>query len=139
MGNSEYDGDELMRTQPDGAELLKAAQRLLRETVIGQVDPEHKHALLMIINAMSIAERQLRAGNKHELQELSALHELLGQDADSADRDLFQSLLAANRELAKRIREGAADPGSPLRHGVRLHLLATSRQRVMESNPKYLK
>lgn len=128
-----------MRIQPDGAELLKAAQELLREILTGQAVSEHKHALLMIANAISIAERQLRAGDAHERQELASLEQLLGQSMPAEQGELKRSLLLANRVLAQRIREGAADPCAPLGDAIRSHLLVTTRQRVLESNPKYLK
>ena len=51
-----------MRERPDGRELLAAARRVLREKLLPQVDPALRHDLLMVVNAISIAERGLALG-----------------------------------------------------------------------------
>lgn len=119
-----------MRDRPRGDELLAAARKLLREQVLPALPAPHRHGLLMSLNAMSIAERQLQYGEQPERDEHAALHQLLGDTGLSAD--------AANRGLARRLRTGAGDPGQPQRAALLAHLRAAGRQRLLESNPKAL-
>jgi uncharacterized protein DUF6285 len=130
-----------MRDHPDGNELLATARKVLRESVLPLLPPERKHDALMIANAMAIAARQLERGDGPERQELAALAGLLG-DCHVAlaedGPDLRAALVAANRELSRRLREGAGDPDGPQRTALFAHLRSIARQRVAESNPKYL-
>lgn len=119
-----------MRDRPRGDELLAAARRLLREQVLPALPAQHRHALLMSLNAMSIAERQLQYGEQPERDELKALLQVLGESGLQAD--------VANRRLALRLRAGAGDPGQPQRAALLAHLRAAGRQRLLESNPKAL-
>ncbi len=119
-----------MREQPKGDALLACARRLLRDEVLPAVPGECKHALLMVLNAMSIAERQLRHGDAPEREELDELHALL----DDARLPLAES----NREFARLIREGAGDPGEARRGAVLTQLRAQAVRRLAESNPKVL-
>lgn len=119
-----------MRDRPTGEELLACARRVLREKVLPALPGENKHDLLMALNAMSIAERQLHYGEAPEQQELAALSALLGESlADPGE---------ANRYLSRRLREGGGDPGQPQRAELFAHLRAAGRQRLLESNPKAL-
>jgi uncharacterized protein DUF6285 len=129
-----------MRDHPDGAELLATAQKVLREALIPQLPAERKHDALMIANAMSIAARQLEHGDAPERHELAALSILLGQPTTTDDvSNLHAALIDANRELSRRLREGAGDPDRAQRGALFAHLRNVARQRVAESNPKYLK
>lgn len=120
-----------MRTRPDGAELLEAAQALLRERLLGDLPPQRKHEALMICNAMNIAARQLRHGELPEREELQSLQALL----ENGRLDL----LAGNRLLALRLREGLGDPGRSQRLKLLAHLRSSVGQAVAESSPEYLK
>lgn len=119
-----------MREQPKGEALLAAARQLLRDEVLPALPAERKHALLMALNAMSIAERQLHNGDAPEAEELAALRGLLD--------DTKVSLAEGNRRLARALRDGAGDPGSPQRTAIFAHLRAVGWQRLAESNPKAL-
>lgn len=119
-----------MRDRPTGEELLACARRVLREKVLPALPSEHKHDLLMALNAMSIAERQLHFGEAPERQELAALSALLDES--------FADPGKANRRLSSRVREGGGDPGQPQRTELFAHLRAAARQRLLESNPKAL-
>lgn len=123
-----------MRDQPDGASLLDTARRVLREELLPLLPAEQRHTALMVANAMAIAARQLRAGTLPEQQELVALCHLLADE----DKGQEPTLAVCNRALGQLIRQGAADPGMPLYAPVRAHLLAVARQRLAESNPRYL-
>jgi hypothetical protein len=119
-----------MRDRPTGEELLACARKVLREKVLPSLPADHKHALLMALNAMSIAERQLHYGQDPGRRELAALSSLLDEP--------FDDLGAANRSLAIALRNGEGDPGQPRRAGIFAQLRATGRQRLLESNPKAL-
>ncbi|NMG45275.1 hypothetical protein GPA22_16290 [Aromatoleum toluvorans] len=119
-----------MREQPKGEALLACARQLLREEVLPVLPAERKHALLMALNAMSIAERQLQNGDAPEAAELASLRNLLD--------DGKVALADGNRRLARALREGAGDPGSPRRDALFAHLRVAGRQRLAESNPKAL-
>lgn len=130
-----------MREQPEGDQLLEAARSLLRDELLPALPADRRHAGLMIANAMAIAMRQLRNGEDAERREIAALSRVLstppGDDTawlPPAERD---RLLLLNRQLCRLIRQGRADAGK-VRDSVRDHLLAVARQRVAESNPKYL-
>lgn len=119
-----------MRNRPTGEELLACARRVLREKVLPSLPAEHKHPVLMVLNAMSIAERQLHYGQAPEHRELVALSALLDEP--------FRELGAANRSLAIALRNGEGDPGQPRRAALLAQLRAIGRQRLLESNPKAL-
>lgn len=119
-----------MREQPRGDALLACARQLLRDEVLPALPAERKHALLMALNAMSIAERQLQRGDGPEAAELVALRGLLD--------DSGVSLAEGNRSLAQRIRAAAGDPGAAQRTALLAHLRAVARERLAESNPKAL-
>ena len=119
-----------MRDRPTGDDLLQCARKALRDEVLPSLPGEHRHLLLMVMNAMSIAERQLRYGEAPANEELAAIGRLLG--ADCGD------LSAGNRRLCDLIRAGRADPGQPQRAALLAHLRAVGRQRLLESNPKVL-
>ncbi|MDP2227209.1 MAG: DUF6285 domain-containing protein, partial [Moraxellaceae bacterium] len=73
-----------MREQPDGAELLAVARELLRKELLPLLPKDRAYEALMIANAMSIAERQLRAGDAPQHTEQQVLSMLLGEQADLA-------------------------------------------------------
>ncbi|NMG32486.1 DUF6285 domain-containing protein [Aromatoleum evansii] len=119
-----------MREQPKGDALLATARQILRDDVLPALPADRKYALLMVMNAMSIAERQLRNGDAPEVQELAELRELLD--------DSKASPAEGNRQLARLLRAGAGDPGAPQRAALFAHLRAAGRRRLAESNPKVL-
>lgn len=121
-----------MRDRPTGAELLDTARRVLREELLPLLPAEQRHTALMVANALAIAARQLRAGDAPEQEERAALGRLLGY------AEPLPGLDELNRELGRLLRAGGADPGTPLYQAVREHLHTVARQRVAESNPRYL-
>jgi hypothetical protein len=130
-----------MRIEPDGGGLLEAAQALLRSAIMPALPPEARHAALMIANAMSIALRQLRAGDGPERDELARLRTLLDDPSGSLPDDpatVRADLEQMTRRLAAHIRSGAADPGTALFDDVLTTLRESTRQRALESAPKAL-
>jgi hypothetical protein len=130
MGNLELDGAQLMREQPTGESLLQCARDVLKNNVLPLAQGDAKRDILMVMNAMSIAQRELQQGTAFEEQEKQLLATVLGEPVF----DVIQ----ANRDLAARIRAGVADPGSGEHAAVLSHLRAMGKNRLLASNPKIL-
>jgi len=130
-----------MRDQPRGEQLLASAEALLRDELLPALPAEKRQAGLMIARALGIAARQLHNGEAPERQELASLARLLAPASETSETSepaaLRQQLQLANRQLGQLIRSGAADTGAS-RTQVVQHLLQIARQRVAESNPRYL-
>lgn len=114
-----------MREHPDGAELLAIAREVLKRELLPLLPKDKQYDALMIANAMSIAERQLGAGEAPQQAERQALSQLLDQQGE---------LPELNRALAAAIRAGRLDNHAEAR---RL-LWESTLQRVRESAPKAL-
>ena len=67
----------MTQDRPSGAELLETAAHSLREEVLPAVPPEHRLTLLMALNAMGIAERELRDPDAPGESQSAALQGLL--------------------------------------------------------------
>jgi hypothetical protein len=130
-----------MRDQPRGEQLLASAEALLRDELLPALPADKRQAGLMIARALGIAARQLQNGEAPERQELASLSRLLASNHETNEINepaaLRQQLQLANRQLGQLIRSGGADAGVS-RTQVVQHLLQIARQRVAESNPRYL-
>ncbi|VWX37106.1 conserved hypothetical protein [Limnobacter sp. 130] len=120
-----------MREQPTGESLLQCARDVLKNNVLPMLQGDAKRDVLMVMNAMSIAQRELQQGTAPDEREQQALAQLLGEPVF----DVAQ----ANRELAARIRAGVADPESTECAAVLNHLRDVGKSRLLASNPKVLK
>jgi hypothetical protein len=114
-----------MREQPDGAQLLAIARAVLKQSLLPLLPKDQHYNALMIINAMSIAERQLDYGQTPQQAERVVLCQLLAQDDELPD---------LNHAFARAIRSGVMDDNEQAH---RL-LWQTTLQRVRESAPKAL-
>ena len=114
-----------MREQPDGAALLAIARDVLRKELLPLLPKDRAYEALMIANAMSIAEQQLRSGDAAGRAEHEALQKLLQQGGD---------LAALNRDLGIKIRTGEMDNNTDAQRLLRRGVV----QRVQESAPKAL-
>lgn len=119
-----------MREQPTGESLLQCARDVLKNNVLPLVQGDAKRDVLMVMNAMSIAQRELQQGHDFEDAEKQSLSLVIGEP-------VFD-LLQANRDLAVRIRAGFADPESGKHAAVLSHLRAVGKNRLLASNPKIL-
>jgi hypothetical protein len=129
-----------MRDYPTGAQLLESAEALLRAQLLAALPAEQKQNALMIARAMGIAARQLQAGEQPERAELADLQALLQSAASPAQpggEALRAQLVEANRALGRLIRQGGADSGDAHAQVFR-HLEQVARQKLAESNPRYL-
>lgn len=122
-----------MREQPRGDQLLAIAAKTFRDQVLPALPEDRKYAALMILNAMSIAERQLAIGEGPLNDECDLLEVVL--DASPEASALHARALELNRELARRVRAGLFDHDDT---GQRV-LWAVTLQKVLESAPRYLK
>lgn len=129
-----------MRDYPTGAQLLESAEALLRAQLLPVLPAEQKQNALMIARAMGIAARQLQAGEQAEREELATLQVLLqiaASPAPTSAEALRAQLVEANRQLGRLIRQGGADAGDGHAQVFR-HLEQVARQKLAESNPRYL-
>ena len=132
-----------MRDSPEACGLLLVARDVVRRELMPNL-PEHlRYEALMVSNALAIVARQLQAARFSERDELDRLAWLLGDGGgDVADTDTGASeraaVIAANRRLCHDIRAGRFDPGQPGADTLVEHLFATTRAKLVESNPKAL-
>jgi hypothetical protein len=131
MGNIEHDGTLLMREQPTGEQLLDTARTLLKNNVLPLLQGDARRDLLMVMNALGIAQRELQVGTAADEAERKSLAQLMGNPVDELE--------LANRQLAQNIRQGMADPGNSERAAVLAHLRQVGASRLQVSNPKVLK
>lgn len=124
-----------MRDQPDGINLLATAEQIIRQDILADVPAEHQYQMLMCLRAMAIAQRQLRYGDAPQQAELVALAKFVELPVDGSLRD---RLAQGNRALSTSIRAGLGSPSCEQRAELIEHLRSVTRQRVLESNPKYL-
>ncbi|WP_370264007.1 DUF6285 domain-containing protein [Limnobacter sp.] len=111
-----------MLEKPDGADLLACAREVLKSRILAAVSGDQQRELLMVINAMGIAQREMQFRAQATAQ---AAHQPSLQDASLT-------------RLAHAIRQGQVDPGQPERAAVWQQLRAMTRQRLLVSNPKAL-
>lgn len=120
-----------MRDEPTAPALLAEAARVLKRELLPDLAGAKRYQGLMVLNALGIAERQIRAGDDPEAH----LHARL---ADLYD-DRAGDLAALEARFAKDIRAGAFDPGTPDHDQARAILVAMTRAKAAESCPKALK
>ena len=114
-----------MQTRPDASELLDEVRRVIRADLLPAADAAAGYTLRMILNALSIAERQLQAAEQADELELIQLSALLDNDGD---------LPALERLLARRVRAGDVDADE----GLQAMLWEITLRQVRESAPRYL-
>lgn len=115
-----------MRDQPDGAMLLNVATEVLRDTLMPLLPPAQRYQALMVLNAMGIAERQLKAGSVPEAVLQSRLAAVLGRQGSLADLE---------KVLAAAIRRGEADSHQEMQ----AVLWELAKARAAESAPRALR
>ena len=114
-----------MRIHPDGAALLATAADVLKQEILPDVPADKAYALRMVINAMSIARRQLETGDHAETIEYETLAIVLDSD---------QNAETLNRAFARLVRRGDAASDENLQQ----LLWAQTLNKARESAPRYL-
>ena len=110
--------------RPNLDELLEATAEFLERELLPTVnDPRLRFQLLVALNALSIARRELALGEALRQEEAAELEALLGYGGGR------EALL---RELAQRIRQGKAPEATPA------FLKAHVRRKLLLASPKYL-
>ena len=108
--------------QPDARGLIEIALKTFREVVLPAVPTEQRFPALMIANALSIAERELKGAP----DTTEALRRLAGGEGDAE---------ALSRSLCAAIAAGAFDGRDA---ELRPYLWELTRARLAVSNPKYV-
>ncbi|HEX4916402.1 MAG TPA: DUF6285 domain-containing protein [Limnobacter sp.] len=111
-----------MLEEPTAEDLLGCARDVLKSKILPTVHGDLKRELLMVINAIGIAQRELHHGAMAFDALSTQRKELLG----------YESLA----DLALDIRCGAADLGHYKREYILQHLRGLTHQRLQVSNPK---
>ena len=118
-----------MRNQPSEKELLSIAMKVLKERLLPELTGESRYNGLMVARSIEIVSRQFNSDLATDFSEVALLTELLEQNADTG---------TLNSLLAKKIRENHFHKNSKLSHTLWQTLVKISKQKVSESNPKYL-
>jgi hypothetical protein len=114
-----------MMDQPSMLELVEAVRDFIEQRAMPELKGHTAFHARVAANALSIVARELDKGGPSGEAERARLKKLLGQDG---------SLMDLNRELCKRIREGAITLDTP---GLAEHLTITTRDKVGIDQPNY--
>jgi len=117
----------MMRDAPQGVELLAEARRVLIDTVLPQLNSDSRYQVLMVIRAITLAEREFEANAETEEILGEMLQQLVGSDATVPE---------LTQLLSKRIRNGDFDVSDELyaflRRAVAFKLKETNPSKVGE-------
>ncbi|NBA96889.1 DUF6285 domain-containing protein [Pseudomonas sp. R5(2019)] len=119
-----------MNIRPDASELLEIARQTLLDELLAQLPGRLRYQALMVANAMAIAGRECRDGERADAVEAQLLESLLG-DAKSPLPDARQALCCA-------IRQGRFDVAGSDQERLFSALSAITQARLSISNPKVL-
>ena len=114
-----------MMDQPSMRELVEAVRDFLEQKAMPELKGHTAFHARVAANALSIVVRELEQGPQSAKDELARLSKLLGHDGALED---------LNRELCKRIRDGAFTLDTP---GLAEHLTITTREKVAIDQPGY--
>jgi hypothetical protein len=114
-----------MMDQPSIAELVEAVREFLETRVMPELKGHTAFHARVAANALGIVARQLQQGAVADADEKKRLAALIGHDG---------TLEELNRELCKKLREGALDLQTP---GLAAHLEKTTRDKVAIDQPNY--
>lgn len=128
-----------MQDRPTVSEFLKAVTQLLDEELVPTLSGSRQFYARVAANVLRIVMREL----EHEEECLAAEWERLGALLPPVERPTPRTELRAaigrrTEELCQRIRRGDADAG-PYRDQVLAHIRETVREKLLVSNPGWLK
>ena len=115
-----------MQTRPDARELLREVARVLKTEFLPAASDGEQYTLRMMLNALSIAGRQIEDQAEADEREYIQLSALLDREDD---------LPGLERELARRVRAGDVDDDE----GLKALLWQLCWRQVVESAPRYLR
>ena len=114
-----------MMDQPSMLELVRAVRDFIETRAMPELKGQTAFHARVAANALSIVARELEHGGVSRDEEHARLVALLGRDGTVEE---------LNRELCKRIREGAIGLETP---GLTQHLEKTTRDKVEIDQPNY--
>ena len=114
-----------MMDQPSMQDLVVAVRDFIEQRAMPELKGHTAFHARVAANALSIVARELELGGVSGEAERQRLAKLLGHDG---------ALMELNRELCKRIREGAIGLDTP---GIAEHMTATTRDKVGIDQPNY--
>jgi hypothetical protein len=114
-----------MMDQPSILELVEAVRAFIEQRAMPELKGHTAFHARVSANALGIVARQLAQGEAAAASEKQGLIALLGHDG---------SLEELNRELCKKIRDGAIGLDTP---GYADHLIATTKDKVRIDQPGY--
>ena len=114
-----------MMDQPSMRELVEAVRDFLEQKAMPELKGHTAFHARVAANALSIVARELELGPQSAKNEMERLRQMLGHDG---------TLDELNRELCKRIRDGAFTLDTP---GLAEHLTITTREKVAIDQPGY--
>ena len=139
-----------MHDAPDLGALLASVRGYIEdELLVALEDPRQRFRARVAAHVLAVAEREVSAGEEHLREEARRLAALLGEGegasapapsrgrtAGAEGAALREELVRANRELARRLRDGSlrAEPGTRLW----AHLRRITEDRLRVSNPAFL-
>jgi hypothetical protein len=112
-----------MRDDPDTLDLIRTARAALKADVLPHLPPDRRRAVLMVINALGIAGRQISDGAQRRAEALAALQAVA----------TGTSLDAVNADLGATLREGKP-PADPV--AIHRALVVQARIETAESHPR---
>lgn len=119
-----------MSDRPTGQDLLLTAREELMKRLLPALPADLRYQALMVANAMAIAARELEAGHAGDAREMTGLQKILeGEELD---------MEGSRKKLCAQIRAGRFDAGKPGHKMLLQHLVETTRDKLVISNPKML-
>lgn len=133
-----------MQDSPTTLELLEAVTDFLNQEIEPLVshDPRMRFRVLIAGNVLKIISRELSSAEpllRDEWQSLSSLTGLAGDKVPVHPAALRQEVEAMNRKLCNRLRTGDAELDEAWQAALFEHLEATTRQKLLITNPRLVK
>ena len=128
-----------MNNLPLGSDLLNVARETLLSELRPILDERGRYTLAMVANAMSIAAREVEAGEAPALSALARLDKLhKHEERELHGVELAIALSSYERQVAADIRAGRYDIDTARQRALLEHLRKTVRTKLEISNPKSL-
>jgi hypothetical protein len=129
----------MMQDRPAVDELLQAVTHFLDEEVVPNLTGSRQFYSRVAANVLRIVLRELECTDEQLAAEWERLNRLLPPAERPATRaELQEAIRRRTENLCQRIQQGDADAG-PYREQVLAHLRETVREKLLVSNPQWLK
>jgi Domain of unknown function (DUF6285) len=129
----------MMQDRPTVPEFLKAVTQLLDEELVPNLSGSRQFYARVAANVLRIVMRELEHEEEHLAAEWQRLNELLpAAERPATQAELREAIRRRTEELCQHIRQGDTDTG-PYRDQVLAHVRETVREKLLVSNPGWLK